>query len=105
LPTPGVRTIGIIVGVALVVSAGVELFELVCDDDRAERPDRLVVVAAFAVVGAVVLAWPAISQIALLYAIGASAVVLGVAETAALSTREQYPRVLARRIGERRRVR
>jgi len=92
LPTPGVRTIGIIIGVALVVSAAVELFELVRDDDRAERTDRLVVVAAFAVVGAVVLAWPAISQIALLYAIGASAVVLGVAETAALSTRASSTR-------------
>jgi uncharacterized membrane protein HdeD (DUF308 family) len=92
LPTPGVRTIGIIIGLALVVSAAVELVELVRDDDRAERADRLVAVAAFAVVGAVVLAWPAISQIALLYAVGASAVVLGVAETAALSTRASSTR-------------
>jgi uncharacterized membrane protein HdeD (DUF308 family) len=92
LPTPGVRTVGIIIGVALVVSAAVELVELVRDDDRAERADRLVVVAAFAVVGAVVLAWPSISQIALLYAIGASAVVLGIAETAALSTRASSTR-------------
>jgi uncharacterized membrane protein HdeD (DUF308 family) len=34
-----------------------------------------------------VLAWPTISQLALLYAVGASAVVLGVAEAAALTTR------------------
>jgi uncharacterized membrane protein HdeD (DUF308 family) len=46
-----------------------------------------VAIAALAGAGALVLAWPTISQLALLYAVGASAVALGVAEVAAVSTR------------------
>src|SRR5262245_29773150 len=42
--------------------------------------------------GAVVLVWPTISQLALLYAVGASAVVLGVAEVAALPVRPRSSR-------------
>ena len=87
LPTPTVRTVGIIAGIALVASAAVEIVDLARHHDRVQRADRLIAVVALAGAGTVVLAWPTISQLALLYAVGASAVVLGVAEVAALSTR------------------
>jgi uncharacterized membrane protein HdeD (DUF308 family) len=92
LPTPTVRTVGIIVGTALVASAVIEIVELARHRDRVTRADRLIAVAALAGAGTVVLAWPTISQLALLYAVGASAVVLGVAEAAALSTRPRTSR-------------
>jgi uncharacterized membrane protein YjdF len=98
LPTPTVRTAGIIVGIALVASAVVEIVELARHRDRATRADRLIAVAALAGAGTVVLAWPTISQLALLYAVGASAVVLGVAEAAALSTRPRSSRERCRRV-------
>jgi len=92
LPTPTVRTVGIIVGIALVASAAAEAVELVRHHDRVKRAESLIGVAALAGAGTVVLAWPTISQLALLYAVGASAVVLGVAEAAALSTRPRSSR-------------
>jgi uncharacterized membrane protein HdeD (DUF308 family) len=100
LPTPSLRTVGIVVGAALLVSAAGEAVELARHRDRALLADRLVAVACLAGAGLVVLAWPTISQLALLYAVGASAVVLGVAEAAALttragSTRERWLGVLA----------
>jgi uncharacterized membrane protein HdeD (DUF308 family)/uncharacterized membrane protein YjdF len=87
LPSPGLRTVGIIVGVAIVAFAAFEVVELARHDDPVKRLDRLVAIAALAGAGALVLAWPAITQRALLYAAGVSAVAFGVAETAALSTR------------------
>jgi uncharacterized membrane protein HdeD (DUF308 family)/uncharacterized membrane protein YjdF len=87
LPSPSVRTVGIVVGVALVSSAAFEVVELIRHDDRARRTDRLFAVAALAGAGALVLAWPRITQLALLYAVGASAILFGLAEAAALSTR------------------
>jgi uncharacterized membrane protein HdeD (DUF308 family) len=92
LPTPSLRTVGIIVGVALVVFAAAELVELVRHQDPATRVDRFIAIVALAGAGTVVLVWPTISQLALLYAVGASAVVLGVAEAAALSTRSRSGR-------------
>jgi uncharacterized membrane protein HdeD (DUF308 family) len=87
LPNPSVRTVGIIVGIALVGFAVVEVFELARHHDRARLTDRLIAVAALAGAGTLVLLWPSISQLALLYVVGASAVALGAAEAAALSTR------------------
>jgi uncharacterized membrane protein HdeD (DUF308 family) len=92
LPTPSLRTVGIIVGVALVVFAAAEVVELVRHQDPATRVDRFIAIVALAGAGTVVLVWPTISQLALLYAVGASAVVLGVAEAAALSTRSRSGR-------------
>jgi hypothetical protein len=87
LPSPGLRTVGIVVGVALVAHAVFEVAELARHHDRAKRADRLIAIAALAGVGALVLAWPTITQLALLRVAGVSAVVLGAAEAAALSTR------------------
>jgi uncharacterized membrane protein HdeD (DUF308 family) len=92
LPTPSLRTVGIIVGVALVAFAAAEVVDLARHQDRATRVDRLIAIVALAGAGTVVLVWPTISQLALLYAVGASAVVLGVAEAAALSTRSRSGR-------------
>jgi len=92
LPTLSVRVVGIIVAVALLASAVAEGLELARHHDRAKRADRAVVIAALAAAGAIVLVWPTISQLAILYTVGASAVVLGVAEVAALSTRPRSTR-------------
>jgi uncharacterized membrane protein HdeD (DUF308 family) len=87
LVSPTVRTVGIVVGVALLASAMFELVELFRDDDPTTRTDRIIAIVAFAAAGALVLAWPTITQLALLYAAGISAVVFGAAEAAALTTR------------------
>jgi uncharacterized membrane protein HdeD (DUF308 family) len=92
LPAPTLRTVGIISGVTLVAFAAAEAVDLVRYPDRAARADRLIAVAALAGAGAIVLAWPTISQLALLYVVGASAVVLGIAEAAALSMRQSTSR-------------
>jgi uncharacterized membrane protein HdeD (DUF308 family)/uncharacterized membrane protein YjdF len=87
LPSPSLRTVGIIVGAAAVAVAAAEGLDVARHHDLATRADRLLAVAALAGAGIVVLVWPSISQLALLYAVGASAVVLAVAEVAALTTR------------------
>jgi uncharacterized membrane protein HdeD (DUF308 family)/uncharacterized membrane protein YjdF len=92
LAAPTVRTVGIVVGIALVLSAAAELLEVARHPDPTRRADRLIVVGALAGAGAVVLVWPTISQLALLYAVGASAVVFGLAEVAALSTQPSTSR-------------
>jgi uncharacterized membrane protein HdeD (DUF308 family)/uncharacterized membrane protein YjdF len=86
LPTLTVRTVGIIAGSALVASAAVQIVEVARHRDRVKRAEGLIAVGGLLAAGVVVLAWPTISQLALLYAVGASAVALGVAEAAALST-------------------
>jgi uncharacterized membrane protein HdeD (DUF308 family) len=87
-----VRTVGIVVGVALVLSGLAELVEVARHPEPAKRADRLIVAAALAGAGAVVLVWPTISQLALLYAVGATAVVFGLAEVAAISTQPSTSR-------------
>jgi uncharacterized membrane protein HdeD (DUF308 family) len=89
---PGLRTAGIIVGITLLASAVAELFAFTRHHDPAERAERLVAISALGGVGTLVLAWPTISQLALLYAIGVSAVAFGFAEAAALSTRRHNTR-------------
>lgn len=61
--------------------------ELARHRDPKKLADRLIAVAALAGAGAILLAWPSISQLALLYVVGVSAVAFGFAEAAALSTR------------------
>ena len=53
----------------------------------AERAGRFATIAASAVAGTLALAWPKISQYALLYAVGVASVVFAFAEAASLSTR------------------
>jgi uncharacterized membrane protein HdeD (DUF308 family)/uncharacterized membrane protein YjdF len=87
LPSPSLRTVGIVVGVAIAAFAAFEVVEFARHGHSTNRIDRLIAIAALSGAGALVLAWPAITQRALLYAVGVAAVVFGVAETAALSTR------------------
>jgi uncharacterized membrane protein HdeD (DUF308 family)/uncharacterized membrane protein YjdF len=87
LVDPTVRTVGIVVGIALLASAVFEAVELLRHDDPATRVPRIIAIVAFTAGGALVLAWPTITQLALLYAAGISAVVFGAAEAAALTTR------------------
>ena len=62
-----------------------ELVELIRHGDPEKRRLRLVEIAATAITGTLVLAWPAISQLALLYAVGAVSLVLSMVEVAALA--------------------
>jgi uncharacterized membrane protein HdeD (DUF308 family) len=87
LPTPSLRTAGLLIGVALILFAVGETVELYQHRELAERADRLIATVGLAVAGVVLLAWPSVSQLALLYVVGASAVLFAFAETAALSTR------------------
>ena len=91
LPSPSLRTVGIVLGIALLAFAVFEAFEVVRRDDRAEQrrssrhDDRL---------GRrrdAVLVWPAISQLALLYAAGAASIVLAVAEAAVALQHDATP--------------
>ena len=94
LPAPSLRTVGIVLGIALLACAVFEALELVRGADRGERAARFATMIASAVVGTLVLAWPTISQLTLLYAAGAASIVLAGAEAASLSsrsdTREQW---------------
>jgi uncharacterized membrane protein HdeD (DUF308 family) len=85
LPSPSVRTVGIVVGIALLAFAAFGIVEVMRHGRRFERSIGTLEVAGAAAAGAIALAWPTITQTALVYAVGASAVVLAIAEAAALS--------------------
>jgi uncharacterized membrane protein HdeD (DUF308 family)/uncharacterized membrane protein YjdF len=88
LPGPSLRTVGIIVGIALLLFAAFEVVDTAWRRHRLDPSTKAistVEIVGAAAAGAIVLAWPTITQLALVYAVGASAVVVGVAEAAALS--------------------
>jgi uncharacterized membrane protein HdeD (DUF308 family) len=85
LPQPSLRTVGIIVGIALLAFAVFEAFGVVRRTDPAERGARIATMTASAVAGALILVWPTITERALLYAAGAASIVLAAAEAASLS--------------------
>jgi uncharacterized membrane protein HdeD (DUF308 family) len=87
LPAPSLRTLGIIVGIALLGYAVTEAIVLV-RSGGADRTARLATLLAAAVAGTLALAWPTITQFALLYAVGIASIVFAVAEMASLSVRE-----------------
>jgi len=94
LPSPSLRTVGVILGTALVVLAAGGVLEL-RRGTAVDRRTRLAETAALAVTGALVLAWPGMSQLALLYATGTASLALAVAEAASLAssartTRERW---------------
>jgi len=86
LRAPSLRTLGIVFGIAALMFALFEVFELVRGASDVERAGRIATIVASAVVGALALAWPTISQYALLYAAGAASVVFAFAEVASVST-------------------
>jgi uncharacterized membrane protein HdeD (DUF308 family) len=93
-PSPALRTVGIVVGIGLVAHAAFVL------SDRLRRRDGRhswwpVEIVVEAGVGVLLLGWPGISQAALLYTVGVTAVLLGAAEAASLgddshTTRERW---------------
>jgi uncharacterized membrane protein HdeD (DUF308 family) len=87
LPSPSLRTLGIVFGIVLLVFALFEAVELMRGASGAERVARFTTIAASAVAGTLALAWPRISQYVLLYAAGIASVVFAFAEVASLSTR------------------
>jgi uncharacterized membrane protein HdeD (DUF308 family) len=87
LRAPSLRTLGIIVGLALLGYAGTEAILFARNSDRVTRGAQGATVVAAAVAGTLALAWPTISQFALLYAAGVASIVLAAAEVAAVSTK------------------
>jgi uncharacterized membrane protein HdeD (DUF308 family) len=85
LPTPSVRTIGVIIGVALLVIAAFGAVELRRAGPQADRAVRAGELAATAAIGVLVLLWPTISARALVYAIGVLSIVVGTIEAASLT--------------------
>jgi uncharacterized membrane protein HdeD (DUF308 family)/uncharacterized membrane protein YjdF len=93
-PSPALRTVGVVVGIGLVAHAALVLSDRLRNrgGGRSWWPVEIVVEAA---VGVLLLGWPGISQTALLYTVGVTAVLLGAAEAASLgdeshTTRERW---------------
>jgi uncharacterized membrane protein HdeD (DUF308 family) len=86
------RTVGIVIGVAFLARAALDLVDLLRrpGGGRAER--RLAGILLEIGVGALVIWWPGISQAALLYTVGAFAVVAGALEAVSLSSGDRSAR-------------
>jgi uncharacterized membrane protein HdeD (DUF308 family) len=94
-PGPALRTVEVIVGIALLGHAAIDANVLRGPDGGRGRRWRLLGTVAEVGVAVLVLGWPGISQVALLYALGSTAVLLGGIEVASLSsgahgTRERW---------------
>ena len=85
LPSISVRTVGIVLGVALLVSAALGVAELMRGHSRRGRALDALEIGTAAVVGVLVLTWPTISQRILLYAIGIFSIVLALLEVGSLT--------------------
>jgi uncharacterized membrane protein HdeD (DUF308 family) len=83
-PSPALRTVGVVVGIGLLAHAALEVVDRL-RRRGGERSWWLVEVVAQAGVGTLLLGWPGISQVALLYAVGVTAVLLGAVEAASLA--------------------
>jgi uncharacterized membrane protein HdeD (DUF308 family)/uncharacterized membrane protein YjdF len=84
-PAPTLRTIELVLGVALLAYAAFELLELIRKPRPLELGGTIVVIVALATVGTLLLVWPSISRLAVLYVVGAAAVAFALAEAAALT--------------------
>src|SRR5262249_8631749 len=93
-PSPALRTVGIVVGIGLLAHAAL----VVSDRLRhggGERSWWLLEAVVEAGVGVLLLGWPGISQVGLLYVVGVTAVALGALEATSLAgdahtTRERW---------------
>jgi uncharacterized membrane protein HdeD (DUF308 family) len=85
-PNPVLRTVEVVVAVALLGHAAIDAINLRRRNGGRERRWRLLEIVAEAGVAALLLGWPGISQVALLYALGSAAVLLGGIEIASMST-------------------
>jgi hypothetical protein len=84
-PSPALRTIEIVFGVAVIVHAALDVLEQVRSGTGHGLVRRVAEVVAELAVGTLLLAWPDISRLALFYAIGATSVALAFLEAASLS--------------------
>jgi uncharacterized membrane protein HdeD (DUF308 family)/uncharacterized membrane protein YjdF len=82
-PSPALRTLGVVVGIGLLAHAALEVIDRLRHRGGGRRW-WLAEIVAEAGVGALLLGWPGISQVALLYAVGLTAVLLGAVEVASL---------------------
>jgi uncharacterized membrane protein HdeD (DUF308 family) len=85
LPSPSLRTLGVVLGSALLVTAALGTFALLRGHSRRGRAFDALEVAAAAVAGLLLLAWPTITQLGLLYAVGVFSIVLALLEVASLT--------------------
>ena len=95
LPSPSLRTLGVVLGSALLVTAALGAFALLRGHSRRGRAFDALEVAAAAVAGLLLLVWPTITQLGLLYAIGVFSIVLALLEVASLTEdRPDHDRLL-----------
>jgi uncharacterized membrane protein HdeD (DUF308 family) len=85
LPSPSLRTVGVVLGSALLVTAALGAFALLRGHSRRGRALDGLEIAAAAVAGLLLLTWPTITQLALLYAVGVFSIVLALLEVASLT--------------------
>ena len=85
--SPALRTVELVFAVAILAQAVLDLPAALSRRRSGRRWARLAAVAAEGTVGCVVIAWPNVSRLALVYVVGASAVLLALLEAAALSGR------------------
>jgi uncharacterized membrane protein HdeD (DUF308 family)/uncharacterized membrane protein YjdF len=96
-PSPTLRTAEVVVGIALVAHAAVDVVALRRRDGGPATRWRVLEIAAEVGGAALLLGWPGLSQVGFLYALGITAVVVGGAEAASLSSGAQGTR--DRRLG------
>jgi uncharacterized membrane protein HdeD (DUF308 family) len=95
LPSPSLRTLGVVLGSALLVTAALGAFALLRGHSRRGRAFDALEVAAAAVAGLLLLVWPTITQLGLLYAVGVFSIVLALLEVASLTEdRPDHDRLL-----------
>jgi uncharacterized membrane protein HdeD (DUF308 family) len=95
LPSPSLRTLGVVLGSALLVTAALGAFALLRGHLRRGRAFDALEVAAAAVAGLLLLVWPTITQLGLLYAVGVFSIVLALLEVASLTEdRPDHDRLL-----------
>jgi uncharacterized membrane protein HdeD (DUF308 family) len=85
LPSPSLRTLGVVLGSALLVTAALGAFALLRGHSRRGRAFDALEVAAAAVAGLLLLVWPTITQLGLLYAVGVFSIILALLEVASLT--------------------
>src|SRR5262249_4544021 len=81
-PSPGLRTVGVVVGAAFLVHGVVDVIGLRRPDGGPATGWRVAEIVAEIAVAALLLGWPGLSQVALLYALGIAAVFIGGIEAA-----------------------
>jgi uncharacterized membrane protein HdeD (DUF308 family) len=95
LPSPSLRTLGVVLGSALLVTAALGAFALLRGHSRRGRAFDALEVAAAAVAGLLLLVWPTITQLGLLYAVGVFSIILALLEVASLTEdRPDHDRLL-----------